>query len=240
MYLLLCTINVILVANLILAFPILKFDVICLLVSDVKSWNVREHPKDIRSKSIGFLMLHIYGHISIGSLAVWLDWMPLSECTTTERDWMSLNILWVRVNVCMRVLNMLECTLRACECLWVSMECGWMHLSVRDTFEWVWTWLNALIYWFLHENECAWTSLSEWEYDWMRLNVLWVHMNTFEQVLNVLECTLSACEHLWASIECDWMPLNALECTWMPLSEYWTYISVHLYRKSRCIRPHGL
>jgi hypothetical protein len=51
--LLLGKINVILVANLILTFPMIKFDVICLLADDVKSRNVEEHPTDIVTIYVG-------------------------------------------------------------------------------------------------------------------------------------------------------------------------------------------
>jgi hypothetical protein len=150
-------------------------------------------------------MLHICEHISIGSLAVWLDWMPLSECTTTERDWMSLNILWVRVNVFMQVLNVLECTLSKCERLWVSIKCGWLHLSVREH---LWVSLNM--------TECTYLLIPTWK---------WVCMNIFEWVwirLDAFECALRAREHLWTSIECTWMHS---ECMWTPLSKYWMWLN---------------
>ena len=153
-------------------------------------------------------MLHIFKHISIGPVVVWLDWMPLSEC---DHHWMRLNAL--------------EHTPSARECLWASIECAWMHLNAlwvhvnafewalnavecgwvhMNAFKWVLTQLNPLNYWFLQEIECTRTPLSDCECDWMHLNVLCMCVNTFERVLNALECAWTCSEYMW-----------------MPLSKYW-------------------
>jgi hypothetical protein len=56
------------------------------------------------------------------------------------------------------------------------------------------------------------------ECDWMCLNTLWVHVNSFEWVLNVLECALSVHERLWVSIECGWICMSTHECLWVSLN----------------------
>ena len=72
-------------------------------------------------------------------------------------------------------------------------------------------------------TECLWVSVPTTDH-------AWVHVNTFEQVLNMIEpdwMQLNMIEHArvrmnafeWALnvIKCDWMWLNALEYTWTPL-----------------------
>jgi hypothetical protein len=187
----------------------------------------------------------IFKHMSIGPLVVWSDRLPLSDCdhhwsqlNAIECAWIYYECMWTSNNV-ERVLNalehawthlkLLERALSAHERLWVRIECSWVHVN---TIEGVWVWLNPLSYWFLYEIVCPWTPLSECECDWMHLNLLWVHVNAFECVLNALEHTRMCSECLWVSIECTWMHLNALwvcmnvfervwdvtECSWMHLS----------------------
>ena len=199
----------------------LKFDVIGLSVSDVYSQNVEEQWMNIGANLSGFLMLHIFKHISIGPLFVLPDWMPLSEC---DHHWMCVSAgecLWVSSKCKWMWLNTIECTWEQVDAFWVNIECDWTHLSAHEHFEWVWTWFNSLstsFYMRLSAHECIWASVNALECDWTCLSVhecLWVR----------IECAwtcLSACECLWASIEWD------LHCMWVPLIDYWTYTSVHI------------
>jgi len=156
----------------------------------------------------GFLVLHIFEHISIGHLVVWLDWMSLSEC---DHHWTQLNAL--------------ERTLSACECLWVSNERAWIHSEC--------TWMPLSEHWTrLNMHECTQMPLSESEHDWthfftdsyMKMSAhecLWVSGNEIEHVWMRFE-------YVWKPLSMYWIQLNEIECTWMPLSEYWTYVSAHL------------
>jgi hypothetical protein len=79
--------------------------------------------------------------------------------------------------------------------------------------------------------------VSAHERHWVSVNTHIVHMNAIESLLNATHhgvtmreisfvselnmswMLVSACEHLWVSIE---QPLNACECVLMPMIEYWT------------------
>ena len=150
--------------------------------------------------------------------------MPLSECdyhwmwmlehtlSVYEHLWasiecagMCLNALWVHVDAFDRALNLVECT--------------WVHMNI---FEWVWRQLNALRYWFLYKSDFTWSTLSECEFNWMRLNALGVHMNAFEQVFNVLEhawmrSEWNAIEQILNAAKCVWTCLSVHECHWVSI-----------------------
>ena len=64
--------------------------------------------------------------------------------------------------------------------------------------------------------------------------MLWVHVNSFEWVLNALERGWTHSECAWPPFSEHWTQLNALECMWMPLSESecdWTHSTTDSYMK---------
>ena len=161
------------------------------------SQNVEEDTMDVKSKSMGAFTCFTY--FSTYPLRLYLsDWTERLRVSVTTTE-----LAWVHVNVFERVLNAIECT---CVCMnafeWVLnvIEHDWMHVSA---FEGVWMQLNAFYYWFLHAIECMWMPLSECVCDWT---------------------CLSVCEHLWASIECNWMRLIEHTCVSVKAFEqlwYW-------------------
>ena len=130
------------------------------LTSFVIWWMMSSHEmlknvqRTLGANLSGFLMLHIFEHISIGPLVFWPDWMPLNEF---DCHWMWLNVLEYALSAC----EHLWASNSAHECLWVSIERSWMCMSVhsRLAFEWVWTWLNAFFtdsYMKMSARECLW------------------------------------------------------------------------------------
>ena len=126
-------------------FPILKFDIIHLLANLYTHGTLKSIQRTLRANQWGFLMLHIFKHIFIGPLFVWMDWMPSSEC---DHHWTRLS---------------------AHERLWASNERDWTRLMRLNTIEHSWVHVNAFE-WRLKVIEHDWTSLSACERLWLSLN----------------------------------------------------------------------
>jgi hypothetical protein len=138
-------------------------------------------------------------------------WTPMSEwerpltCVSghecPKSEWgQPLNIHWVCMNANEWVLNT---SWTPIECAWMPLSHYWMQLTM------VWPWESAHL--------CQNWTLSEH---------LWVHMNTFESVLNTPWTLGSACEHLWVSTEHS---LDACERAWMPMSEWEHPLNTHQF-----------
>ena len=155
----------------------------------------------------------------------------MSSCLAKPKKWHSMGIeskfigplhalqIWKHIHWAFRYMNRLNTN-------WAPPEGLWVHMNVN---EWVET---------TPEH-----PLSAHERHWVSVNThYWVHMDAIESLLNAthhggtmrkisfvseLNTTIvSACEHLWVSIE---HPLNACECVWMPMSEKmpWMLVNAH-------------
>jgi len=174
-----------------------------------KKW----HSMEIESKFVGALCaVQIWKHIH--SAFKCMNRLNM-YCTPPER-------LWVRMNANEWVGRAPEHPLSVHECNWVIVNTHWVCMTAIESLlmrlTMVWhekdrTYVRTE--WLLNTCECVWMPLSEW---WTPPKCLWVHLNTFEWVLNKPWMLVSVHDHQWVSENSPW---TSIECTWMPFSKLW-------------------